>query len=105
MPKPRIYNDARMLSPMAPRPPVDATAERADDAWAASMAREIPASRLSPGQKNQVWREIKASDPQRQAFLQDAGVQKLMKTLGAEPTFPPELVQRASANQHKVTKP
>lgn len=87
-------------APLAPRLPVDHAAAAEVDAWDADMAREIPASRLTTAQKNAVWREIKASHPERRAFLEDPAVKALVKTLGAEPMFPPELV-RAALNSQK----
>jgi hypothetical protein len=67
------------------------------------MALEIPASRLTQGQRNAVWREIKAHHPDRRAFLEDPQVRALMAATGAEPTFPPALVREAMAHQQGTT--
>jgi hypothetical protein len=68
--KPRPENRSP-IAPLAKRVAGDATAARAVDAWAEDMALEVPASRLTQGQRNAVWREIKARHPERRAFLED----------------------------------
>lgn len=98
MPEPRPTNRSQG-APLAKRRVDDAAAARALDAWDQDMAVEIPASRLTQGQRNAVWREIKAHHPDRRAFLEDPQVRALMAATGAEPTFPPELVREAIAHQ------
>lgn len=100
----RRSNSVCLSAPLAPRQEPDQAAIAADAAWDASMAREIPASKLSAGQKNAVWRHIKAEHPERRAFLEDPAVQQLMKALHAEPMFPPELIRAAIHPQPKETK-
>lgn len=82
----------------------DAAAARAVDDWAADMAVEVPASQLTQGQRNAVWREIKANHPERRAFLEDPVIRALMAATGAEPMFPPDLVRAAIANQQGTTR-
>ncbi len=90
-------------APLAQIADGDTASARAVDAWASDMALEIPASRLTQGQRNAVWREIKAHHPDRRAFLEDPQVRALMAATGAEPTFPPDLIREAVAHQQGTT--
>lgn len=98
----RSRNAGSAIAPMAPRQPLDAAAAEVD-AWAADMRREIPADKLTTGQKNAVWREIKARHPERRAFLEDPVIKGLMAATGAVPTFPPDLIRGALNRQQKDT--
>lgn len=101
-----MANSPRRHSASAPLAHIaggDTAAARERDAWAADMALEIPASRLTQGQRNAVWREIKAHHPDRRAFLEDPQVRALMAATGAEPMFPPDLVRAAVARQQQGT--
>jgi hypothetical protein len=47
----------------------------------------VSASRLSNGEKNQLWRYLKAHRPDRVLFFEEPVVRQLLGQ-GAEPTFP-----------------
>lgn len=64
-------------------------------AWMRDMASEVPASELSPQQKQQVWAHLKARYPEHVAFLNDPDTKALMQLTGAVPTFPRDIVRAA----------
>lgn len=79
--------------------PEQRAAERAqDDAshrWLRDMASEVPASDLTPPQKQALWAHLKRAHPERVAFLNDPDTQALMRLTGAVPTFPRAIVRAA----------
>lgn len=60
--------------------PLDPPAELPDEPY-------VCASRLSNGEKNQLWRYLKAHRPDRVLFFEEPVVRQLLGQ-GAQPTFP-----------------
>ena len=65
---------------------------RAEAAWMADMADEVPADALTAEQKRAVWAHVQRHHPERAAFLRGPEVEQL-RALGFTPTFPRALVR------------
>ena len=70
-------------------------AARAEAAWMADMALEVPANVLTAAQKQAVWAHLKAHHPERVAVMQDTAFRALQAATGAVPTFPRAIVDAA----------
>ena len=77
------------LSSLAPAPP---TGERL-----------VPANRLNPGQRRELWNFINRTDAPVKAFLADPIVSRLIKEDGAVMLFEPELIRAALGEQELRT--
>jgi hypothetical protein len=76
---------------------------RETNEWARRLDRAIDSSVLSQADRNAVWRHVKSDHPETRAFLEDPQVQHLVRTQGAIPVFPPELVLAARRQAKEVT--